>query len=251
MLLAVQNPSALGLSQAPLMLVAPAGVLRRAADSGQYGWTLGAILLLVTLIGWATVQTGLVDREVDRQTNRALANLEREQIDLLSRTELTDRMQTIREAGQFMKLIRGGSAVLAAPIVLVASLMLIAALLFAVVALAGNKAEYPALMAICTFAAVVDLLAAGLRLGMMLAYRTIHVDTSLGLLVPLSEGTRIVKAALTGLDPFVAWFWILLGLGLIVSGQLSRRAAIITCVTFFAVGCLIRSGVALAVAMTT
>ena len=42
-----------------------------------------------------------------------------------------------------------------------ASLMLIAALLFAVVALAGNKAEYPALMAICAYAAVVDLLAAG------------------------------------------------------------------------------------------
>lgn len=251
MSLAVQNPSALGLSQAPLMLIAPAGVLRRAADSGQYGWTLGAILLLVTLIGWATVQTGLVDREVDRQTSQALAKLEREQIDLLSRTELADRMQTVREAGQFMKLIHRGSAILVAPLGLVVSLMLIAALLFAVVALAGNKAEYPALMAICTYAAVVDLLAAGLRLGMMLFYRTIHVDTSLGLVVPLSEGTRMVKAALTGLDPFVAWFWILMGLGLVVSGQLSRRAAIITCLSFFVVGCLVRSGMALAVVANT
>ncbi|MFQ5489479.1 MAG: YIP1 family protein [Phycisphaerae bacterium] len=251
MSLASQNPSALGLSQAPLMLVAPSDVLRRAADTGRYGWTLGAILLLITLIGWVTVQTGLVDRQVDRQTGLALKTLEREQIDLLSRTELADRMQTVREAGQFMKLIHRGTAIVAAPIVLVASLMLIAAVLFAVVALAGQKADYSTLMAICTYAAVVDLLAAGLRLAMMIAYRTIHVDTSLALVVPLTENTRIIKAALTGIDPFAAWFWLLLGLGLMVSGQLSRRAATVTCVSFFVVGCLVRSGAAIAAVLST
>ena len=229
------------------MLVRPAQVLRRAADTGRYGWTLGAILFFTTLIGWATVQTGLVDRLVNRQTERALATLEREQADLLSRSELATRMETIREASQFSKLMYRGQAILAAPIGLVCSLMMIAALLFAVVALAGNKAEYAALMAICTYASVAGLVAAGLRLVMMIAYRTINVDTTLGLLAP--PDSPEVHAVLSGIDPFTAWFWILVGVGLVVSGQLTRRAAVVTCVTFFGIGCLVRIGIALAMVM--
>ena len=159
---------ALGLRDTLMMFVAPGAVFRRVAQSGRYGWALGTLFLLTILIGWATVQTGLVDREVDRQTRRALAELEREQLDLLSRAELSERMEKVRKSAEFTKLITRGSAIGAAPIILVGSLMLIAAMLFAVVALAGNKPDYPMLMAVCVYSAVVDLLAAGLRLAMML-----------------------------------------------------------------------------------
>ena len=230
----------LGLHCAPMMFVAPGVVFRRIAESGRYGWMLGTLLLLTTLIGWATVQTGLIDREVNRQTRKALADIEREQIDLLSRTELSERMENIRKSAEFNKLIVRGGAIVAAPIVLAASLMLIAALLFAVVALAGNKADYPTLMAICAYSAAVDVMAGGLRLTMMLYYRTIEVDTSLGLLVAYAEETRTLRTILSGIDPFRAWFWILVALGLVVTGQLSRRAAMITCTLFWLIAAGVR-----------
>ncbi|MHC4090693.1 MAG: YIP1 family protein [Planctomycetota bacterium] len=235
------SSSAPGLHHAPMMFVAPRTVFQRIAESGRYGWTLGALILLTTLIGWATVQTGLIDQQVDRGTLGALAELEREQIDLLSRVELSERMERIRKGAEFNKLIARGSAMLVAPVMLVASLMLIAALLFAVVALTGHKPDYPTLMAVCVYSAVVHVLAAGLRLAMMLYYRTIEVDTSLGLLVPLSEETRMLRSILSAVDPFAAWFWILVALGLVITGQLSRRAAVVTCALFW----LIATGAAI------
>ncbi|MFH0980726.1 MAG: YIP1 family protein [Planctomycetota bacterium] len=226
------SSSALGLHIAPLVLVAPGSVFVRVAENARYGWTLGALVLLTTWIGWATVQTGLIDREVERKTLKALADLEREQSDLLNRSELSERMEKIRKSGEFTKLIARGATILARPAVRVASLALIAALLFAVVALVGKKPDYSTLIAICVYSAVVDLLADGLRLAMMLVYRTMEVDTSLGLFVPGAEGYRTLKTILSAVDPFCAWFWILVAVGLVVTGQLSRRAAVMICVLF-------------------
>ena len=234
------NSSSVGLCHAAMMFVAPRAVFERIAERGTYGWVLATLILLTALIGWATVQTGLIDRQVDRRTFQALAELEREQIDVLSRTELSEQLQSVCKAAEFTKLLARGAAVVAAPIGLAASVTLIAALLFGVVALAGNKADFPALMAVCVYSAVVDLLAAGLRLAMMMFYRTIEVDTSLGLLVGSSEGTRTLKMILSGIDPFRAWFWVLLATGLVVTGQLSRRAAWVTCVIFWLIAAAVR-----------
>ncbi len=226
--------SALGLADAPRMLLAPGAVFRRIAQSASYGWALAAILLVTTLIGWATVQTGLIDRQVDQNTARALADLEREQLDLLTRAELSERLERIRKGAGFQKLITRGGVMLATPALVIVSAMLLAAVLFAVVALAGNKPDYPTLVAVCVYAAVVDVLALALRLGMMLYYRTIDVDTSLGLLV--SPQHRAAHQVLSAIDPFRAWFWILLAAGLVITGQLSRRAAVVTCLLFWVIG---------------
>ena len=108
--------------------------------------------------------------------------------------------------------------------------MVIASLLYAAVALSGRKPEYHTLMSICVFASVVELLAAGLKLGLMVGFRTIHVDTSLGLLVP--PELAALRAALTAIDPFRIWFWVLVAVGLVVTRQLGRRSAIGVCVLF-------------------
>ena len=44
---------------------------------------------------------------------------------------------------------------------------------------------------------------------------------------------------LSSVDPFRVWFWILVCLGLVVTGQLSRRTALVTCLLF----CLLAAGV--------
>lgn len=234
------NLAAPGVGHALVMFVAPGSVFRRIGEVCAYGWALGAMLLLITLMGWATVQTGLIDREIDRQARSKLATLEREQIDLLSRTELSERMGKILEEAEFIKLILGGQAIVIAPVGLVVSLMLIAALLFAAVALAGNKPDYPTLMAVCVYSAVVDLLAVATRLAAMLYYRTIEVDTSLGLLAPGAEAGGALDLVLSAIDPFRIWFWVLVALGLTLTGQLSRRAAVIWCALFWMIATGVR-----------
>jgi hypothetical protein len=58
---------------------------------------------------------------------------------------------------------------------------------------------------------------------MMLAYRTVDVGTSLAVLAPTGKAVW-----LSAIDPFRLWFWVLVAVGLSVTQQLSRRAAIIT-----------------------
>ena len=79
--MSVTSSNSLGLIDGPKMLISPGGVFRRVAERSAYGWALGAMLLVITMIGWATVQTGLIDLEVSRQTGKALAQLEREILD--------------------------------------------------------------------------------------------------------------------------------------------------------------------------
>ena len=116
-------------------------------------------------------------------------------------------------------------AVVASPAKILVAALLIASCLYAMVALTGRKPEYHTLMSICVYAMFVDLLAQALRLAMMLFYHTIEVDTSLGM-ISTSRGL----AWLSAVDPLRIWFWVLVTIGLVVTQQLSRRMAIVTCV---------------------
>ena len=70
-------PKSLGLRHALLVFAAPRAVFARVEDSGAYGWAMVLLLGLVTLAGVAKVQTGLIDRDVDFNTETKLAQLER------------------------------------------------------------------------------------------------------------------------------------------------------------------------------
>jgi len=234
------DTAVLGLGDAGRMFLDPGVAFHRIAERGTYGWTLGALLLITTLFGWVTVQSGLIDREVERQTRREMADLEREQADVISRSELSEQLGKLREKAEFMKLILRGSAVAAAPVKLAASLMLIAAVLFAAVALTGNKPDYATLMAVCVYSAVVEVLAAGLRLAMQMHYRSLDVQASLGVLVPPGEEHKVLHAVLSAVDPFQVWFWVLVAMGLVVCGQLSRRAAVVSCTLLWLVSAGLR-----------
>ena len=81
------------------------------------------------------------------------------------------------------------------------------------------------------------MLAYIIRLAMMLRYRTINVDTSLALLAAPGK-----PSVLAGIDPFQIWFWVLVGIGLIVTRQLGRRMAIATCTTLAIIATATRVG---------
>lgn len=214
----------LGLRHTPLVITAPRVLFSRVEDTGVYGWALVTLLVLVLLIGYGEVQTGLIDRGVDQQTEAALASLEESQAHLVDRIELRERMDDLRKAGEFDKLLARLGVIVFQPTYLLASLLFIASILYAVVALTGRKAEYHTLMSICVYAAFIELVGYGVRLVMVFYYGTTQVDTSLGMLSSPGE-----PAPLSAVDPFRIWFWVLLVIGLIVTRQLSRRMAIGAC----------------------
>lgn len=229
----------LRLRDALLVLASPGRVFARIEDTGAYGWALVTFLILVFLIGYSKVQTGLIDQDIDRQTERSLAELEKTQGHLLDRVELADRMESIRKAAVFNKTIARLLEVIWAPIYFLASFLLIASLLYAVVALTGAKPEYHTLMSICVYAGFIELVAFGLVLAMLVAFQTTRVNTSLAMLAEPGSPT-----VLSAIDPFRVWFWVLVAMGLTVTRQLTRRMAILACSLFCAIALGVRMGLA-------
>lgn len=202
----------------------PSALFDRIEDTGAYGLTLVTLLAFVTLIGYLQVQSGLIDRLVEQQTNAQLEKLETSRQDLVDRTQLSEVMKDVRKQGEFNKTMRRLQVIVFSPIRMLAAFLLTSSLLYAAVALTGRKPEYHTLMSICVYAGFIDLVAYGLRAAMMFYYRTIAVDTSMGMFVNPHKPTVLVA-----LDPFVIWYWILVAIGLTVTRQLSRRMAIVCC----------------------
>lgn len=227
------KPQSLGLRHALAVYAAPTRVFTRVEDTGAYGWAMIVLLVLITLIGYTKVQTGLIDQVVDSQTGQRLAELEESQSALVDRVQLKDRLDAIRKQGEFNKTMARLGAMVASPAYMLASFLLIASVLYAAVAMTGRKPEYHTLMSICVYAGFIDLAAYLLQLGMMFYYRRLDVDTSLAAL-----GAPGKPTVLAAIDPFQIWFWVLVAIGLTVTQQLSRRMAIVTC----ALMCLVAVG---------
>ena len=219
------------------MFTSPGAVFARIEDTGAYGWALVTLLFLVLAIGYAQVQTGLIDQEVDRHTEKTLAELEASQGHLLDQVELSDQLESARKSAEFKKTISRLLVIVAAPAYFLASFLLIASFLYAVVALTGTKPEYHTLMSICVYAGFIELAAYALQLAMMLCFRTTQVSTTLGMLAEPGK-----PSILPAIDPFRIWFWVLVAMGLIITHQLSRRMAVFICALF----CALSTGVRMA-----
>lgn len=227
----------LRLRHALMVYATPRALFERVEDTGSYGLALATLIALVMVIGYAQIQTGLIDRVADQNTELALAKLEADQGPLVDRIELRDKMEIVRKQGEFTKTITRLGVVVAAPVYFLASFLLIASVLYAAVALTGRKPEYQTLMSICVYAGFIELAAYALRLGMMLYYGTIEVDTSLGMLAEPGQ-----PSVLAALDPFRLWFWWLVATGVAVTRQLSRRMAYLTCTLMFLAATGVRAG---------
>lgn len=217
-----------GLRDIPLVFLAPRRLLARVEDVTAWGWPFAVLLAVVTLIGYATIQTGLIDREVDRQVRQRMAEIDQQQRDVVQRSELRDLYDRELKTGEFEKLLTRMRVVGAQPATALATALLVAAVLYGVVALTGRKPEWHTLLTICVYAGFIDALRLLVTLALMLSYRTLEVDTSLALLLrlrPMSESsspaaTAMISGLLTALDPFRVWYWLVVGLGLSGAAQL-------------------------------
>ena len=228
----IEQPKApLSLRHVLLVYASPRSLFARVEDTGVYGWALVTLLVVVVLVGYATVQTGLIDLDVARKTEQAKAEIEASQGDLVDRQDLRDRMEPVDKKGEFNRVMARLWAVVFTPVYLLGSFLLIASVFYALVALSGRKPEWHTLMSICVYSGFIEL--AGLLLGfaMMMYYGRLDVPTSLGALATPGE-----PSWLFALDPFRIWFWVLAAMGLTITQQLRRWVAITSCTMLCLVG---------------
>ncbi len=228
-----------GIRDIPLVWLGPRRLFARVEDVTAWGWPLVVLLTVVTLIGYATVQTGLIDRRIDDEVRQRIARIDSEQRDVVERSALRDLYDQEIKMGEFRKLLTRIQVVVAEPAQALVAALLIAAVLYGVVALTGHKPEWHTLLTICVYASFIDALRLLLELGLMLHFRSLEVSTSPALLARLfiqggaNQASQMNIAALSGLlsglDPFRLWFWSVVIVGLSVTRQLRGWRVWLTC----------------------
>ncbi len=233
---AVPPHSRVGIADIPRVLLSPSRVFARTEDVAAYGWPLVLLLTMVTLVGYATVETGLIDREVNRAVEVGIAELEATQADVVERSALRQMIEDQRKGGEFLRLMTRVKEIVVRPLGVLATVLLLGALLYGVVALTGRKAEWHTLLTVVVFASFVDLVGSLVRLGFMVNLRRLDVDTSLSGLAlmwapaeSVGKGIVALSGLLSAVDPFRLWFWGVVIVGLTVTAQLKGWRAWATC----------------------
>lgn len=242
-----------GIGDIPLVFLSPSRLFARVEDVKAYGWSLLLLLTLLGLVGFATVETGLIDLEVDQRILSRQAVLEEAKLDVVERSALKKDLEEVEKQGEFERMMTRIGVVVARPLGALACALLISALLFGVVALTGRKPEWHTLMTICVFASFIDLFACVFRLVLMLAYGTLNVDTSAAVVLrtmPVTSeaqsGATMLPHILAGIDPFRIWFWMVVILGLSKTMQLRGWRAWVPCGLFFLVAGAAHAGLSYA-----
>ena len=239
------------LRDVPQALFAPRGFFARVEDVPRYGWPLMVLLAIVTLIGYAKVETGLIDREIDRQTSQRIAEIEKTQLDVVERSALRELYEEQYKLGDFLKLMARIQVIVAEPLRVIATLLVIAAVLYGMVALTGRKPEWHTLLNICVFAMFVEMIGLLTALGLMLYHQTLDVETSLALILrPLigtegldPKGLAAAWGMLTAIDPFRIWFWFVVIAGLTTTMQLPGWRGWFAGTLCWAVAALVRTAI--------
>lgn len=217
-----------GVSDIPMALLSPLRLFARIEDVGAYVGPLVVLLALTTLAGYATVETGLIDRKVEEQIHAQKALIEKTQSEGVERAQLRKLFEDLDKQGQFMRVLTRLQVVVMSPLALLGGMLLTGGMFYGLVALSGRKPEWNTLMTILTFAGFIDLLRMLIVLGLMLQFGTLDVDVTLGALVrPLDVAHPWGKVAVTGAgvlltaaDPFAFWYWGFVLAGLKQTGQL-------------------------------
>lgn len=243
-----------GVWDVPLALLAPRRVFARVEDVTAYGWSLVWLLTLVTGLGYASVETGLIDAQVDQSVQANIAELEKAQVDVVERSALTKLIEEAKKEGEFRRMMTRVSVIGIGPIAALVAILLIASALFGLVALTGRKPEWHTLLTIGVFASFADVVGGLTRLTLMLTYGSLDVETSLAALLRTGAvGSELngqayyaVQGLLSSFDPFIVWFWVIMAIGLTTTSQLRGWRAWLACFGFWLVATVVKTGLAVA-----
>ena len=196
---------------------------------------LGAFTLLLICYGlyaWGVISTGVLDYEIDRQDQKEESNLRQHyqpSKDDEDSEKLTSKLDSAGKTAEFNKQMERVKLLLLAPLGLLTRLSLLAGILFMIIALRGGKPNFQTLFGIAVFSALVEIPKLICRLLLITQLQVSRVETSAAALIRGPDESGLWSyMALRRFDPFDIWFFILIGIGLYYTGQMKRRAAIIT-----------------------
>jgi Yip1 domain len=191
----------------------------------------GALLVLIAaqLVASALViSTRVPDYEIsvraEKESTRAAEQLKGDD----NSEELARILEALDKKAVFDKLFARVLLFIGGPVRLLLGVAVVASLLFLAVALGGaSKVDFRVLWGIVVFASCVELPRLLLRVILVAGVHATRVETSLAAFLPGQRAGLGAFLLLRRLDPFEAWYWVLVGLGLWKSGQMSGRRALL------------------------
>ena len=191
----------------------------------------GALLILIVahlLCAGFILSTGVPDYEIAVQTQQEIARIDEQLKGDENSEERTRAIEALEKAEAFNKLFTRVALFAGGPLRLLLGVAALASLLFLAVTFWGAaKADFRLLWGVVAFASCVMLPRLLLVAFLVARLQVQRVETSLAVLVSNPRAAPLVFLLLRRLDPFEAWYWALVGLGLWKTGQMSGRQAVI------------------------
>jgi hypothetical protein len=198
----------------------------------RWNRSAAALLLLMALqalYAFGVVSTGVLDYETDADTQKAWSRYADQPHSDESADQVNATLDGLIKGGTFTKLLRRVGLVAGGPVRVAVGAGLLAGVLFIVVALRGTaKPDFHLLAAVAVFAAYALVPRLLVRLFLISQLQVSRVETSAAAFAPVPHISLGLYLLLRRLDPFDAWYWALVGLGVWRTGQLSARAALVT-----------------------
>jgi hypothetical protein len=192
----------------------------------RFGLVLVLLVFVQFLYGVAVISTGVPEYETNRRVQQARQRYLRRVAEDEGPEKQAKTLEDFDKEAVFLRQWKRVMLLAVAPIGLLAWVGLLAGILFLMVALRGGKPSFGVLAGVVTFAALVEVPRLLVRLWLTAQLHAGRVETSAA---AFAGGPQVGLGGyilLRRLDPFDAWFWCLIGLGLARTGQLPGRRAV-------------------------
>ncbi len=207
----------------------PTSLFRELPRTNRVASALILLMALYALYGLGLYTTGVLNYEIDVQTQTQISGLQATPAGERRRGEVHFRPGDDRKG---IGLPKGAKPCAAsgrrADSVLLLSVSVLSAFLFLVVALRGGKPNFQVLLGVTTFASYVAVPRLLMQLALTAQLHVSRVETSAAAFCSRAEVGLANYLLLRRLDPFEVWYYVLVGLGVYHTGQLKRWSAIVT-----------------------
>lgn len=185
------------------------------------------LLVVESLCGWAAFTTRVMQFEIDGKTYHDVAVFQKQHEGDEEFEIVTAGTDSLFKGGEFSKQLLRVWLVLGRPALNIALIGMLAGTWFVIVALTVGKPNYQLLAGVVAFAWLVEIPELMLRVYLLRATEASRVETSLAAFATGPEIGLAGYILLRRLNPFVLWFWSLIGLGIWRSGQMGGRKVIL------------------------
>lgn len=218
----------------PGALFAELPVVNRAAAA------LWLLLALYVVQAALMLSTGVHAYEIERNTQRGMAREAERLPGDENADELVRNLEAMEKKAVFDRLLNRLVLLVGGPLRVLIGVVTVAGLLYAVVALRGTaKADFALLAGIAVFAACTQVPRLLLQLYLVGELHASRIETSAAAFVTAPQTSLGAYLLLRRLDPFDAWYWLLIGLGVWKTGQLSAGRAVFATIVLAVLSALV------------